>query len=265
MEFQSVGGDGSKPCELHSHSQQLESGTLLVLKFGSSVLRDLGDLPAVAGELYRQRRMGRQIIAVVSALGTETDYLFQEAKIAAGGIDCKGAADLVSLGEERAMMLLRIACKRIGLPAGICRAEELGIEADGSEQDANYVRLAPKTLLSKLDEHGLVIVPGFVGTSSDGRRLLGRGGSDFTAAILGGELGADCVRLYKDVDGVFDQDPAVAPNAHKFESISYAQALAVARPLVHSKAIEFAASRDLPIEGQPLVVAAQRVLAIARS
>lgn len=222
---------------------------LLVLKFGSSVLKSIDDLPAVAGEIYRQRRKGYRIIAVVSALAGETDRLFSEALAVACGADCSGTAELVSLGEDRTAALLRIACDRIGLPAGICRAEELGLHSEGGELDADFNELLPFALGRKLEEFGVVIVPGFVGLSERGERmLLGRGGSDFTAAILGGELGARTVRLYKDVNGVFERDPALDPAARKFERVSYADALKVASCLVHSKALEFAAEKGLTIE-----------------
>jgi homoserine dehydrogenase len=230
-----------------------DTDPLLVLKFGSSVLRAISDLPAVAGEIYRQRRQGYRVIAVVSALAGETDRLFGDASAAAGGIDCRGGADLVSLGEERAAALLRIACERIGLGATICRSEELGLEAEGPERDADFTRLHSWSLLRKLDQSGVVIVPGFVGIGRDGnRRLLGRGGSDLTAVVLGSELGAECVRLYKDVDGVFEHDPAKAPEARKFDEISYSDTLCVAGRLVHIKAVEHAARRGLPIEVEAL-------------
>lgn len=222
---------------------------LLVLKFGSSVLRTIADLPAVAGEIYRQRRKGNRIIAVVSALANETDRLFKEAATVCAGTNCTGTAELVSLGEERTAALVKIACDRIGLSSAICRAEELRLYTDGSALDAGFSALIPFILLHKLEAAGVVIVPGFVGLNELGERcLLGRGGSDFTAAILGGELGANAVRLYKDVDGVFEQDPLVAPDARKFDEVSYEDALRLAGQLVHAKAVEFAEAKQLPLE-----------------
>ena len=110
---------------------------LYVLKFGGSVLRAIEDLPAVAGELYRQRRAGRRIVAVVSALAGETDRLFAEAALVAGAVSCRGVPDLVSLGEERTAALLRLACDRIGLRAEICRAEELGLRTEGEPLESH--------------------------------------------------------------------------------------------------------------------------------
>lgn len=222
---------------------------LLVLKFGSSVLRSPADLPRVAGEIYRQRRRGFQVVAVVSALEGETDRLFAEADRVAEGTACAGVADLVSLGEARTAALLRIACDRIGLVAESCQPEALGLATVGAETASRPLALDPSQLKARLARTGLVIVPGFVGIGAEGRRtLLERGGSDFTAIFLGGELGAAAVRLYKDADGVFEADPARDPTARRFDEISWDDALQVARPLIQPQAVEYAAARRLPIE-----------------
>jgi homoserine dehydrogenase len=115
---------------------------IAVLKFGSSVLHGIDDLPRVAGEIYRHRRAGWRVVAVVSALAGETDALFAQAATVASGVDCAGIADLVSLGEERTAALLRIACDRIGLPGEICRPEALGLATSGEALNAHPERLA---------------------------------------------------------------------------------------------------------------------------
>ncbi|MBA3678159.1 MAG: homoserine dehydrogenase [Sphingosinicella sp.] len=226
---------------------------LFVLKFGSSLLRSTADLPRVAGEIYRQRRAGRRIIAVVSALEGETDRLLGEAAAVTGLSRCRGVPDLVSLGEERAAALLRLSCDRIGLRAEICRAEDLGLETRGDGLSAVPVKLHSEILLKKLSAHNVVIVPGFVGVDSQGgRTLLGRGGSDYSAIFIGGELEVACVRLYKDVDGVFEQDPAQKEDARRFPEISWDDALRIARPLIQPQALEYAACKQLAIEVEAL-------------
>jgi homoserine dehydrogenase len=220
-----------------------------VVKFGSSVLRSVADLPRVAGEIYRLRRAGLPAVAVVSALAGETDRLFAEAASVSRGSRCRGVAQLVSQGEERAAALLRIACDRIGLNTAICGPEQLGLQTDGDHLSSVPARLDPAALLARLAETGLVIVPGFVGLNEDGERtLLGRGGSDFSAIFIAGEIGAECVRLYKDVDGVFDRDPAAAAQALHFNDISWADTMQIARPLIQPESVEYAAGKGLPIE-----------------
>ncbi|HZF43925.1 MAG TPA: hypothetical protein VEZ48_11010 [Sphingomonadaceae bacterium] len=222
---------------------------LLVLKFGSSVLRTVADLPRVAGEIYRQRRRGFAVVAVVSALEGETDRLFAEAASVADGTACTGVADLVSLGEARTAALLRIACDRIGMVAENCQPEALGLATVGGETASRPLALDPASLRARLARTGLVIVPGFVGIGAGGQRtLLERGGSDFSAIYLGGEMGAAAVRLYKDADGVFEADPARDPSARRYDEISWDDALQVARPLIQPQAVAYAAARRLPIE-----------------
>lgn len=226
-----------------------EAPPLLVLKFGGSILHGLDDLPRVAGEIYRQRRRGFDVVAVVSALHGETDRFLAEAKAVGSGRSYAGTADLVSLGEARTVALLRLACDRIGLAAAGCQAEELGLRTSGPETGSRPVSLDPLSLRTKLARTGLVIVPGFVGIGADGgRALLARGGSDFSAIFLAGELGAAVVRLYKDVDGVFEADPNCDPTARRYDEISWAEALQVARPLIQPQAVKYAASKRLPIE-----------------
>jgi homoserine dehydrogenase len=226
---------------------------LYVLKFGGSVLRSVGDLPRVAGEIYRQRRAGGRVVAVVSALAGDTDHLFGQAASVTGLASCRGVPDLVSLGEERTAALLRLACDRIGLRAEICGPEELGIRTAGDPLNAEPTCLEADRLLAKLRLSGVVIAPGFVGIGPSGERaLLGRGGSDFSAIFIAGELKADCVRLYKDVDGVFEQDPARFSEARRYSRINWEETLRIARPLIQPKAVEYAAARRLPIEVEAL-------------
>lgn len=241
----------SKKIEVQASAEP--SQPLYVLKFGSSILRTSDDLARVAGEIYRQHRAGRKVVAVVSALAGETDALLKLAANVTGLATCRGVPDLVSLGEERTAALLRLACDRIGLRAELCRPEDLGLRTCGDGLSSAPLRLEPDALLAKLDMTGVVIVPGFVGLDERGERtLLGRGGSDFSAIFIGGELGADCVRLYKDVDGVFEQDPAQFKGARRFSNISWAEALKIARPLIQPQALEYAADKKVIVEVESL-------------
>jgi len=222
---------------------------LRVLKFGSSVLQSVADLPRIAGEIYRQHRAGRRMVVIVSALAGETDELLGLAKLAGGG-QAEGVAELVSLGEEKAAALLRIACGRLGLDALVCRPEYLGIRTSGELLEAVPGQVHSAELRRLTSIHDLVILPGFVGIDESGARsLLGRGGSDFSALFIGGETGADCVRLYKDVDGIFDHDPAEnGGELRRFSAVSWDDCLTLARPLIQPRAVEYAMSKQLKLE-----------------
>lgn len=228
---------------------RIPDAPLLVLKFGSSVLRTAADLPRVVGEIYRLRRAGKRLIVVVSALAGETDMLFGLASEAGGAGDEEGVADVVSLGEEKTAALLKLACGRLGLDARVLRPEELSIRTTGGGVEADPASIDLPALSRLSARHDLLIMPGFVGIDDDGARaLLGRGGSDFTAIFIGGEIGAECVRLYKDVDGVFDHDPADGIVARKYDEVSWADCLEVARPLLQPKSMEYARDKGVRLE-----------------
>lgn len=220
-----------------------------VLKFGSSVLRTREDLPSVISEIYRHAREGRKVVAVVSAFAGETDLLINEATEAGAGPLSRHAPRLISLGEERSAALLAIACEAAGLDARILGSRALSLRAGGPVNDAHPDSVDADTLRDELARRDVVIVPGFVALSAEGEPvLLGRGGSDLTAVFLASALGLRETTLMKDVDGVYDRDPAKAHGeALRYRRLDWQGAREVAGKLLQPKAIEFAASHNVAI------------------
>ncbi len=219
-----------------------------VLKFGSSVLRDKSDLPLVASEIYRRRRDGRKIVAVVSAFAGETDALIAEAA-SIGGAKSRHAPRIIALGEERSAALLAIACETIGLDALVLDARTLSLAAGGPVDDAHPETIDVALLQAALAARDVIIVPGFVALGATGEPvLLGRGGSDLTAVFLAAALGLGETTLMKDVDGVYDRDPnADDGEALRYSHLDWVHAREVAGKLLQPKAIDFAASHGVAI------------------
>ena len=72
----------------------------------------------------------------------------------------------------------------------------------------------------------VTLVPGFIASSTDGySTTLGRGGSDYTAAILAGALNAELLEIWTDVSGMFTANPKIVKQAHPIETISYQEAM----------------------------------------
>lgn len=72
----------------------------------------------------------------------------------------------------------------------------------------------------------IIVVPGFIAKDSDGRiSNLGRGGSDYTAAILAAELGADELEIWTDVDGFMTADPRIVSDARVIDALSFVEAM----------------------------------------
>ena len=221
--------------------------SLIVLKFGSSVLSAGSQLPAVVHEIYRCYRQGCQVVVVVSAIGRHTDVLLDEAKRIATPAAPDGAlAQLLSTGELQSAALITMALHRAGIPCELIDPTTAGLILGGDRLDAMPFMLDIDTLRMKLASTPVLVLPGFVGRHEcDGTALMGRGGSDLTAVFLADQLGADECRLVKDVDGIYERDPAEAEKKpqngrpHRYGTVTYEDALRVANVLLQPKAIEY--------------------------
>ena len=225
------------------------SQNVIVLKFGSSVLGGTADLKTAVTEIYRHTRRGRQVVAVVSAFAGETDALYEQAAFLGASSESRHAPRLIALGEERAAALLAIACEGVGLDARVAGARQIALRASGPVDDAHPHTADVDALRHEIARHDVVIVPGFVAVSETGEPvLLGRGGTDLTAVFLAHALGLGEVTLIKDVDGVYDRDPAGdAGEARLYRRLSWDKAREVAGRLLQPKAINFAAARGVEI------------------
>jgi homoserine dehydrogenase len=217
-----------------------------VLKFGSSVLASPEHLANAVHEIYRWWRVGKRVVAVVSAIGSTTDRLLAEAKRLSARPDEEATAELLATGEAESVALLKLALAKAGIPASALDAARLGVRTRGPLLDADPVGLDADALHARLRQRPVLVVPGFVGRHDDGRlSLLGRGGSDLTALFLAARLGAEC-RLLKDVPGLFEWDPASeGPAPRRFATISFVNALELDGAILQKKALAFAQSRGL--------------------
>jgi aspartate kinase len=110
------------------------------------------------------------------------------------------------------------------------------------------VRLGPL-----LDDGRVPVTQGFIGSSSDGRpTTLGRGGSDFTASLLGAAMDAERVEIWTDVDGVMTADPRIVPDARTLRVATYDEVAELAT--FGARVLHPATQTPLAERGIPLVV-----------
>ncbi|MFL5232141.1 MAG: hypothetical protein ACJ8DM_04355, partial [Microvirga sp.] len=191
---------------------------LCVLKFGSSVLEREEDYPKVVQEVYRHLRDGEKVVAVVSALAGDTDALLEQAH-RVGGETASAAlvARLARVGELQSAALMALALGKVGLRVVTLDPHEMGLVAQGSPLDADLVALDADAVWARIHVNDVVVVPGFIADHAEhGVVTLGRGGTDLSAVFFADRLDAHRVRLIKDVDGVYEQDPAQNPNAPRY-------------------------------------------------
>jgi len=101
-------------------------------------------------------------------------------------------------------------------------------------------------------EDGIVpVLGGFIGATTKGRTTtLGRGGSDYTAALIGALIGASEIQIWTDVSGVLTADPRVVPHAQTIERLSYSEAAELAyfgAKVLHPKTIQPAIENSIPV------------------
>lgn len=224
--------------------------SIIVLKFGSSVIPSESALGSVVGEIRRWLARGRRIVTVVSAVGGATDSLLAHARSFGGEESRASAASLaqyVATGELQSAALLGLALARAGISAAVRDAASIALRTEGSHLDAAPISLDARALRSALHTHEVVVVPGFLGRSEQGETtLLGRGGSDLTAIFIAHHLAAEC-RLIKDVDGLYDRDPALG-DACRFEAVTYDDVLSLDEGIVQHKAVRLAREAGVEFE-----------------
>jgi homoserine dehydrogenase len=218
---------------------------ILVLKFGSSVLRSEADFATAVHEIYRYWREGVRVIAVVSALGNTTDELLQQAERTCAQPEGSTLATLLATGEAASSALLSLALMRSGIPARVLDAVQIELRTAGGHLEADPISIDTARLLREA-RRAVVVLPGFVGRSENGdTTLLGRGGSDYSALFFAQQLRAQCV-LLKDIDGLYTSDPAdTSVRPSRFIQASYETALRVGGAVVQPKAVRFAAAHKL--------------------
>ena len=139
------------------------------------------------------------------------------------------ALDAVSsLGERMNVRLLAAIVNDSGVKAQAIEATELIVtnaHFQNAHPDFKMTNEKTRARLNPLMDDGIIpITTGFIGATPDGViTTLGRGGSDYSAAIIGRALHADDVWIWTDVDGVMTTDPRIAQNARTLPEISYSE------------------------------------------
>jgi aspartate kinase len=162
---------------------------------------------------------------------------------------------IVSYGERLSAALLAAVLNQTGLPAQYVDARRC-IITNGDHGRAEplpaQISLRTRAELEPLLVAGKIpVLGGFIGSTVDGTTTtLGRGGSDFTAALLGAALGANEVQIWTDVTGILTADPRLLKQAKTVARLSYAEAAELAyfgAKVLHPKTIQPAVEQRIPV------------------
>ena len=224
---------------------------IIIQKFGGTSVKNTERILEVAKKIVERKKMGDNIVVVLSAQGGYTDILLEKAHKISKTPKKRELDVLLSTGEQISIALLAMAIEELGESAISFTAAQLGIKTCSNHNCAQILDIESKKIKEALKEGNIVVVAGFQGIDPHGNiTTLGRGGSDTTAVALGVTLGAKEVEIYTDVDGIYSSDPRVVKNAKKIDKIAYSEMIEMAgngAKVLHSRSVELACKYNIKI------------------
>jgi bifunctional aspartokinase / homoserine dehydrogenase 1 len=209
---------------------------------------------AALGALVRSEEKRAQLAQCLEKIFTEGERL------------CKGTAllqeltprtldSISSLGERLSAPMVAAALEEIGTRSETIDATEVIVTDSfhgGADPLMDRTRERSQARLLPLLQAGKVpVVTGFFGASEEGvLTTLGRGGTDYSATILGAALGADEIIIWTDVEGVLTADPRLVPDARPIPEISYREAAELAyfgAKVLHPKTLRAVMQAGIPV------------------
>ncbi|WP_348262536.1 lysine-sensitive aspartokinase 3 [Telmatobacter sp. DSM 110680] len=162
---------------------------------------------------------------------------------------------VVSYGERLSSRIIAAAFTERGTNAAHVDAREIIITdsqfGKAVPLDVLIEKRAAEHLRPLLDQGKVPVMGGFIAANEQNiTTTLGRGGSDFTAALLGGALAADAIEIWTDVDGIMTSDPRVCPDALRVKVISFEEAAELAyfgAKVLHPATILPAVRKNIPV------------------
>ncbi|HET6569285.1 MAG TPA: aspartate kinase [Rhodothermales bacterium] len=185
----------------------------------------------------RHRSLASEILAPdgVAAYEGPMSALLDELRVLLCRIETEGTKPafrdwLLSIGERISVPLVALALVEAGLESESYEATDL-IRTDGTFGEAvvdlNFTYRQVRRWHRRVSVAAVPVVTGFIGATADGEiTTLGRGGSDYSAALVASALKASVLERWTDVDGIYTDDPHKNPNAKRYAAIVLEEAWA---------------------------------------
>jgi aspartokinase/homoserine dehydrogenase 1 len=228
----------------------------------------LGDRPSVETIFHALRKRHEAVVSALihsaaerSRIGREMDRVFQEGEqlcqctMRVRELTPPTRDSISSLGERLSAPIIAAVLVEHGVASEAIEATAL-IQTDSchgaADPHMDTTRKLCRERLRPLVQKGVVpVVTGFIGATVEGvLTTLGRGGSDYSATILGAALDADEVTIWTDVDGLMTADPRLVPDASTIAEISYREAEEMAHlgaKVLHPKTLRAVTQSGIPL------------------
>ncbi len=233
-------------------AEQASNGQLILAIRGVEALRERH--LKVAAELLGDDAEATEVIGDLSATFDELAAL-AEALSVLGHSTTRSIDAIASKGELLSSTLIVAAFRKRGVPAELVDPTSVMITGDEfgkAEPRTDRIAERASVVIRPLLAAGRVpVVGGYVGATEHGiTTTLGRGGSDYSAALFGAALGAESIEIWTDVDGMLTADPRVVPDALVIERIRFDEASELASfgaKVLHPSTIAPAVRLGIPV------------------
>ena len=210
---------------------------------------------AAVCESIKNERLRKDVSQTVESIADELEKVLTGISYV-GELTPKSRDYVLSFGERLAAPILCGALRDFKLESKCFTGKEAGMVTDANFGEANPLMNVTtheiKQRLGPLLEKGVVpVVTGYIAANQDGVvTTLGRGGSDYTATILGVALDVNEVWIWTDVDGIMTADPKIVPAAKMLSELSYQEAAEMAifgAKAMHPRALEPVSKANIPV------------------
>jgi aspartate kinase len=217
--------------------------------------------PAIDARLKEIRRRHEEAARAAGDAGIVRPLLEELGRLAlgismVGELTARSKDAVVAFGERLSAPIFRKVLEGEGVKARACTGQEAGLVTDEKYGEAeplmelSLYQIA-ETLKGPLEAGEVPVVTGFIAATQHGiTTTIGRGGSDFTATIVGAAIKADEIWIWSDVDGLMTADPRIVPQARLLERIRFIEAVEMGlfgAKSMHPRALEPAAERKIPV------------------
>lgn len=208
----------------------------------------------LAGELLAQSVLKDEAVAKVNEICDNLDSIAM-AVCSLGELSDRNKAIIISNGEYLSSTIIAYAMNSKGIRTKWVDARSIMVTNNSylkAEPDMTAImERVPGVIADAYDGVDAVITQGFIGVTKDGEpTVLGRGGSDYSASLIGMALDAERIEIWTDVDGVRTADPRKVQNTKYLEKISFEEAAEMAHfgaKVLHPLTIEPAVRKSIPI------------------
>lgn len=180
-----------------------------------------------------------------------------EGMVLLGEVTPRSMDYLISFGERLSIKLISFAINDIGKKSISLTGKEVGIVTDSNFgeskplMDTTRLRVS-KTIDLQFSKKTIPVIGGFAGADQHGHvTTFGRGGSDYTATIIGSCIKADEIWLMSDIDGLMTADPKIVKNAKLLKEVSYIEAIEMAlfgAKQIHPRTFEPLLTKKIPMK-----------------